>query len=302
MRRAAPPATTGSLAAVTARGGVVCIGNFDGVHLGHRRVLARMRELADAAGAPAIVVTFFPPARVLFEGATYLATPAEKLLALEGFAPDTVASLAFDRALAATPKAAWLAELAALRPRAVVVGEDFRFGHGREGGLADLRTITPQLEAVPLFELDGAPVRSTTIRGLLVAGDVTGAARLLGAPYLARGTVTSGQHRGRTIGYPTANLIVPHGKALPPGVFAVTVTVAGAVHSGMANVGARPTFAEAAPALEVHLFDFAADIYDVEVDVRFVTRLRDQRRFAGIDELKAQLAADEVAARAALAR
>ncbi len=234
MRRAAPPATTGSRAAGTARGGVVCIGNFDGVHLGHRRVLARMRELADAAGAPAVVVTFFPPARVLFEGATYLATPAEKLLALEGFAPDTVASLAFDRALAATPKAAWLAELAALRPRAVVVGEDFRFGHGREGGLADL--------------------------------------------------------------------IVPHGKALPPGVFAVTVTVAGAVHSGMANVGARPTFAEAAPALEVHLFDFAADIYDVEVDVRFVTRLRDQRRFAGIDELKAQLAADEVAARAALAR
>lgn len=291
-----------SLAAVSARGGVLCIGNFDGVHLGHRLLLSRMREAATAAGVPAVVVTFFPPARVLFEGVPFLTSPAEKLVALTEYRPDAVVNLTFDRAFADTPKNEWLAELAELRPSAVIVGEDFRFGKDRAGGLADLRTITPSLEVVPLLRVDGEPVKSTTVRELLARADVEGAARLLGAPYLARGTVTSGQHRGHTIGYPTANLLVPAGKALPPGVFAVTAHVNGATHGGMANVGARPSFSEEPPALEVHLFDFAADIYGAEVDVRFVAHLRDQRRFAGLDELRAQLGADEAAARAALAR
>lgn len=289
-----------SLGAVTERGGAVCIGNFDGVHQGHRMLLARTLALADELGAPVIVVTFFPPARVLFEGATYLSTPEEKLVALAEYAPDVVVNLRFDRALASTDKAVWLAELAELAPSVIVVGEDFRFGHGRKGGLEDLREITPRLEPFALLELDGAPVKSSAIRDLLTSGDVEAAARLLGAPYLVRGVVGEGQRRGRSIGYPTANLAVPEGKALPQGVFAVTVTRSGRVFGGMANAGPRPTFAGEAPALEVHLFDFEGDLRGAQLDVRFLARLRGPRRFAGPAELKEQLAADETAARRAL--
>ena len=295
------PRTTTDLADAELRGAVLCIGNFDGVHLGHRMLLTRMRALAEALHRPAAVITFFPPARVLFEGATYLMTPEEKLLTLAEFAPGAVVNLTFDKAFAATPKELWLGELAALEPVAIVVGEDFRFGNGRSGDIADLRTITDHLEAFTLLEVDGVPVKSSRIRDLLAEGDVTGAAVLLGEPYLVRGTVALGQQRGRSIGYPTANLEVAPGKALPSGVFAVRVTVGNETFGGMANVGARPTFAEAPPALEVHLFDFSGDLYGSSIDVRFVERLRGQVRFAGVDELRAQLAADEAAARRLLA-
>ncbi len=295
------PRTTTDLADAELRGAVLCIGNFDGVHLGHRMLLARMRDLAEELRRPAAVITFFPPARVLFEGATFLMTPEEKLLTLAEFAPGAVVNLTFDKAFAATPKELWLGELAALEPVAIVVGEDFRFGNGRSGDIADLRTITDHLEAFTLLEVDGVPVKSSRIRDLLAEGDVTGAAVLLGEPYLVRGAVTLGQQRGRSIGYPTANLEVAPGKALPPGVFAVRVTVGNETFGGMANVGARPTFAEAPPALEVHLFDFSGDLYGSSIDVRFVERLRGQVRFAGVDELRAQLAADEAAARRLLA-
>lgn len=295
------PALYSALADARERGGVVCIGIFDGVHLGHRALLERMRALAAELRAPAVVVTFFPPARVLFEGSTYLMTPDEKLQALEEFAPDAIVTLTFDRELAGTDKADWLGALAALEPAAIVVGEDFRFGRGRAGGLDDLAAITERLEAFTLLEQDGAPVKSSRVRELLAAADVAGAARLLGAPYLVRGVVTQGQRRGRTIGYPTANLAVPAGKALPLGVFAVTATVDGRVLGGMANVGSRPSFEEEPPALEVHLFDFSGDLYGARLDVRFVAHLRSQQRFSGLDALRAQLAADEAAARAALA-
>lgn len=295
------PRTTTDLADAELRGAVLCIGNFDGVHLGHRMLLARMRALAEALHRPAAVITFFPPARVLFEGSTYLMTPEEKLLVLAEFKPSVVVNLTFDKAFAATRKEVWLGELAALEPAAIVVGEDFRFGNARRGDVTDLRAITNHLDAFTLLEVDGAPVKSSRIRALLAEGDVAGAAHLLGEPYLVRGAVLRGQQRGRSIGYPTANLAVAPGKALPSGVFAVRATVGIETFGGMANVGARPTFAEEPPALEVHLFDFNGDLYGSTIDVRFVERLRGQVRFAGIDELRAQLAADEVAARRLLA-
>ncbi len=293
--------TVDSLVAVEPRGAVLCIGNFDGVHLGHRMLLTRMRDLAHKLSAPAVVVTFFPPARVLFEGATYLMTPAEKLLVLQEFEPDVVVNARFDREFAATDKSSWLGELAALQPAAIVVGEDFRFGRGRQGGLDDLRTVTERLEVFELLELDGVPVKSSAIRSLLAEGDVGAAARLLGAPYLVRGEVTKGQQRGASIGYPTANLRVHDGKAVPLGVFAVNATVAGQTYGGMANAGPRPSFMEAPPALEVHLFDFSADLYGAELDVRFMEHLRGQLKFAGLEDLRKQLAADEAAARRFLA-
>ena len=299
MRRQLPP-TTASLTEVSARGGVLSIGNFDGVHVGHRLLLERMRTAARTRGAPSVVVTFFPPARVLFGGGQSLMTPAEKLVALAEYEPDVVVNTPFDRDFANTDKEAWLAQLAALAPSLIVVGQDFRFGKGRTGGLDDLGRVTEALEAFSLLERGGAVVSSSRVRELLGSGEVAAAALLLGAPYLVRGVVTRGRQLGRTIGFPTANLEVPAGKVLPPGVFAVRLEVDGRALDGMANVGPRPSFPEAPPALEVHVFDFAGDLYGAELDVRFIERLRGQVAFAGVDALRAQLSLDERAARAAL--
>lgn len=280
-------------------GAVVSIGNFDGVHLGHRALLGRMQELAAERQVPAVVVTFFPPAKVFFTGSDYLSTAFEKRLLLAEFRPDLVVMVPFDESFSHTTKGEFLAGLAALKPSAFVVGQDFRFGAGRAGAVADLTSVAPT-EPFGLVSVEGRPVGSTRVRELLATGDLGGANRLLGAPYLAHGTVGEGAHRGRSIGYPTANLQLGPRKALPRGVHAVTVHVHGRTHGGMANVGPRPTFGDEAPSLEVNLFDFHGDLYGQALTVRFVSRLRDQVRFASVEDLKAQLAADETAARQVL--
>lgn len=297
--------TVSSLTEVAARGAVISIGNFDGVHRGHRALLTRMRELGEELGRPTLIITFFPPARVLFSNANYLSSAEEKRLLLSTFEPHTLVTVPFDADYANTDKTEFVTDLERLKPAAIVVGDDFRFGHKRRGTLDDLAVITPRLERFGLIEEAGEAVNSSRVRALLQASDVAAANRLLGAPYLAIGEVIDGQHRGRTIGYPTANLNLSPRKALPLGVFAVTVDTGRgdniSSYGGMANVGARPSFDEPAPPLEVHLFDFQGDLYGQHLRVRFHRHLRHQRRFNGIDELKAQLARDEAAARAALA-
>lgn len=280
-------------------GAVVSIGNFDGVHLGHRALLGRMRQLATERGVPAAVVTFVPPAKVFFTGSDYLSTAEEKLLLLTEFAPDLVVMQAFDEEFSHTPKDEFLAGLRALQPGAFVVGSDFRFGQGRQGGVSDLADLAP-VEPFELVSLDGEPVGSSQVRALLASGDVAAANRLLGAPYLAHASVVRGADRGHALGFPTANLQLNPRKALPQGVYAVTVSAQGAQYGGMANVGARPTFADDPPSLEVHLFDFQGDLYGQEITVRFIAKLRDQQRFGSPGDLRAQLRADEVAARLAL--
>jgi riboflavin kinase/FMN adenylyltransferase len=282
------------------RGAVLAIGNFDGVHRGHRALLRRMRAWADEEGRPAAIVTFFPPAKVLFQGMSYLASREEKLTLLDPFAPDAVAMIRFDRDYARTDKSAFLAELAELAPHAIVVGEDFRFGRHRAGGLDDLQHVPERLEVFGLEHDGGAPVSSSRVREHLLAGEIEAARRLLGAPYLAIGEVVEGDRRGRTIGFPTANLDLPLDKALPIGVFAVRVDTPEGRYGGMANVGPRPSFPDGAPRLEAHLFDFDGDLYGRRLAVHFVARLRGQRRFDGLDDLVAQLRADREAARAAL--
>lgn len=288
--------------ALDLRGPVLAIGNFDGVHRGHRALLARMREWAEAEGRPSGVITFFPPARVLFGGASYLNSREEKLEALADVAPDAVAMVPFTRAYARTPKEAFLADLAALAPRAIVVGEDFRFGRERAGGLDDLQHVPERLEVFGLRADDVGPISSSRIREHLAAGEVEAAAALLGAPYPARGAVATGDRRGRTLGFPTANLAVPERKALPIGVFAVRVDTPRGRFDGMANVGPRPSFPDEAPRLEAHLFDFDGDLYGATLTVRFVARLRGQVRFENVEALRAQLERDRRDARRALAR
>lgn len=276
---------------------VVAIGSFDGVHLGHQALIARLKENARRLRVPSVVYTFDPPTRVLTQGTLYLSTLPEKLALLERFGVDEVIAVRFDRDFAAKTKEEFLHEIATLRPQTIVVGEDFGFGKGRAGKLDDLRTVTPELVALPMFQLTGKDIKSTRIRELLLAGDVEGAEEYLGRSYDAVGVVVAGDKLGRTIGFPTANVKVPGGKLLPPGVFAVTVWHEGERFRGMANVGSRPTVNGTEMRLEAHLFDFDGDLYGREVQVKFKRHLRGERKFGSLDELKAQLALDMARAR-----
>lgn len=276
---------------------VVAVGSFDGVHLGHQALLARLLERARHYHVPSVVYTFDPPTRVLTQGVEFLSTLPEKLELLSRYGVDEVIAVPFTAEFAARPKEAFLGDLRTLRPRALVVGEDFHFGQGRAGGIRDLRGVSSDVVALPMHSLAGEDIKSTRIREMLSAGDVEGAARFLGRHYEAQGVVVRGDQLGRTISYPTANVRVPAGKALPLGVFAAMTTFGEERHPGMANVGYRPTVGGLELRFEVHLFDVDADLYGREVGVKFWTFLRGEARFSGLEELKAQLARDAQAAR-----
>ena len=207
---------------------------------------------------------------------------------------DEVIAVPFTREFSLRPPEAFLEDVRALQPVGIVVGDDFRFGHDRAGGLHDLRGVTGHLLALPMHMLGGEAVKTSRIRGLLEASNVASARALLGRPYTARGVVIHGDARGRTIGFPTANIATSDGKLLPPGVFAVRLlTPDGLFHDGMANVGKRPTIGgDLRESLEVHLFDFSGDLYGLEVRVDFLAHLRGEVKFSGLDALKAQLGQD----------
>ncbi len=279
----------------------VAIGSFDGLHLGHQALLNRLREMAHAHHVPSVVYTFDQPTRVLLSGSKFLYTLAEKLKILESLGLDEVIAVPFTREFSLRPPEAFLDDVRTLQPVGIVVGDDFRFGHDRAGGLEDLRSVTPELIALPMHAQDGLAVKTSQIRALLEVGDVERARVLLGRPYTAHGVVVHGEARGRTIGFPTANVALSDGKLLPRGVFAVRLlTPDGDLHGGMANVGRRPTVGGETENLEVHLFDFNADLYGLEVRVDFIKHLRDEQKFAGLDALKAQLGQDKIGARRAL--
>ena len=273
-------------------GAVLSIGNFDGVHWGHRQLLGRMNELARPEGRPTVILTFFPPSKVVFGDQPFLCSEQEKLELLSHFRPSAVVVIPFSVEYSRTDKSVFLDQIGRLAPFAVIVGEDFRFGHKRQGTLNDLSRVTSKLEVFGLVRKGDEVVKSSAIREYLTEGDVAHAARLLGEPYLTIGEVVEGDRRGRQIGYPTANLRVPERKAMPAGVFSVRVDTGTGSFDGMANSGPRPSFPEAAPACEVHLFDFGGDLYGKELRVRFIDRIRGQQKFGSLDELRARLDED----------
>lgn len=279
---------------------VISIGNFDGVHLGHQMLLGHMHDVAAATSAPGVVITFFPPSRVLFQNGKFLSSEVEKVDLLAAFAPDAVVMVPFTPKYTQTPKDVFLKQLERLSPQLIIVGEDFRFGFNREGSLNDLSRIAGRLEVFNLKHAGEAPISSTRIRELLQQGDVESVKPLLGRAYATTGTVVEGDKRGRTIGFPTANVATSEHKALPLGVFAVTVTTEQGRFGGMANVGPRPSYPDGAPSLEVYLFDFRGNLYGQTLTTHFEAFLRSQVRFSGLDELKAQLARDEETARGLL--
>ena len=282
---------------------VIAIGSFDGVHLGHQALLAQLKAKAREYRVPSVVYTFDPPTRVLTQGVEFLSTLPEKLDLLRLYGIDETIAVPFTAEFAARPKDAFLDDLRVMRPRAVVVGEDFHFGKARAGSVADLRGVVGDVVSLPMHQLGGDDIKSTRSRALLRDGDVEGAARLLGRPYDAQGVVVRGDQLGRTIGWPTANLRVPEGKLLPLGVFAVLVMDDKERRwPGMANIGMRPTVGGTERRFEVNLFDFEGDLYGEELQVRFISRLRGEQKFSGLNELQAQLGRDAAAAREVLGR
>ncbi len=279
---------------------VVAVGSFDGVHLGHQALIAQLKAKAREHRVPSVVYTFDPPTRVLTQGVEFLSTLPEKLDLLARYGVDETIAAAFTPEFASRPKEAFLDDLRLLRPHAIVVGEDFHFGRGRAGSAADLREVAPEVVVVPIHGLSGEDIKSTRVREYLKSGDVDGARRLLGRHYDAQGVVVQGDQLGRTIGWPTANIRVPDGKALPLGVFAVVAVGDHGRWHGMANVGFRPTVNGTDRRFEVHLFDYSGDLYGQELQIKFFTHLRGEQKFSGLDELKAQIARDAQAAHDAL--
>jgi len=293
---------------------LVVIGNFDGVHLGHRAVIeAALAEALDSRLSP-LVLTFEPhPAEVLGRGARPPLTVLERKIELiERLGPDlAVVVEPFTLALSQFSPAEFARQFLVerLSAKVVIVGDNFRFGHRRAGDLDTLVALGQELGfAAHASALSGdaqGPYSSTRARAALAAGELAAVEAVLGRPHSLSGTVVSGAQRGRTIGVPTANL-GGVAEALPPyGVYAVLVDrlrdgVSQAIGTGVANIGLRPTV-DAGFSVEVHLFDFSEDLYGDQLRVHLVAHLREERRFAGLPELKAQIGQDIAQARSALA-
>jgi riboflavin kinase/FMN adenylyltransferase len=290
---------------------VVTIGNFDGVHLGHRAILARVITRARELEAQAVAVTFEPhPLKVLRPEMQMplLTTPEQKINLLAAAGLEGVVVLPFNREFAALPARDFVQRyfLERLQVREVVVGHDYCFGRGREGNIDLLKEMGEKhgftVQVVWAVEADGAVVSSSLIRAMLRLGKVEEAARLLGRHYGVVGRVVQGKGRGaKLLGVPTAN-IRPENELLPAtGIYAVRVRRGNEKFLGAANIGTCPTFENGEFSLEVHLLDFSGDLYDENLGVEFVARLREERRFPSIEALAAQIHADIQAAREALA-
>ncbi len=288
---------------------VLTIGNFDGVHRGHRSLLAELKVQAGQMALPATVLTFEPHPRELFapeQAPARLASLRDKLELLAEAGVDRVHVCRFNRKLAALTAEQFIERilLQGLSVRHLIIGDDFRFGKGRSGDFAMLQqagaTHGFAVEAMSTVDIGGVRVSSSAVRAALAGGDIERAEALLGRSYVIAGRVMDGKKIGRTIGFPTANIQVRRKRLPLSGVFAVTVSgVAAQPLPGAANIGVRPTLEDGLkPVLEVHLLDFDGDIYGRHVDVNFLHKLRDEAKFDSLDALKAQIARDVVQVRA----
>ncbi len=293
-------AATGEL-----RGASACLGNFDGVHLGHQ---ALFREAA--RHGPVVAVTFQPhPGKVLQPDLAprLICQQSRKLELLEAAGVSAVVVQPFSLEYAKSTPAAFEQSLfTGLGARAAVVGGDFTYGAKRAGSVETLRaaaeTVGAAVFVVPPVTIDGVVVSSSKVREYVLEGRVEAAARLLGRPFDLEGSVVPGAGRGRTIGFPTANIDTTNELRPAPGVYAVRVQSQGTWFGGAANIGVKPTFGGTEVTIEAHLFDFSQDLYGQKLRVQFLERLRAEKRFGSVAELTGQIARDVEAARAAVAR
>lgn len=302
-----------SLDEVAPADSVVTIGVFDGVHRGHRELIGRARRRADEQGLRSVVVTFDRhPMEVVRPGSqpAYLQNLDRKITALLAEGVDLVYVVTFDHEFSLQSAEQFIQQTLAgpVRARQVIVGSNFRFGHGAEGDVAMLadrgRDLGFEVQAVTLLEVDGVAISSSEIRDRLARGEVEWAREGLGRPHVLEGAVVKGDARGHTIGFPTANVEVDDRMQIPArGVYAGHAVVLGrdgTLYPMVVNIGHRPTFGGEHVTVEAHLLDVDLDLYGEHLALSFEHRLRDEQKFAGIDELKAQIAADVERARTLL--
>ena len=282
----------------------VTIGNFDGLHLGHQAMLARLQDVARTRGLPSCVLSFEPHPREFFtpeQAPARLSSLREKAECLQQLGIDRLHVFRFDRAFSALTAEAFIEQVLGrtLQARYVLVGDDFRYGAKRAGDFALLKQVGETLgfdaEFLPTVEVAGERASSTAVRNALAAGQLEHAARLLSRPYSISGRVVHGDKLGRDIGFPTANIQLRHNRPPLMGIFAVELHgLNGAPLAGVASLGKRPTVKspDAVPVLEVHLFDFNADIYGRRVRVSFLHKLRDEEKYPDLDSLVAQIKRD----------
>lgn len=282
------------------------LGNFDGVHLGHRKIATSVTARAAALGAPSLLVTFEPhPTRVVAPERTprLLQTRGQKLAALEETGLEGVLFVEFDRSLADLSPDYFVALLIEHVPiTAVYVGGNFRFGRGRAG---DARTLADlgsrhgfDVEAVGARTCDGVVVSSSEIRRAVASGDVDRARKMLGRPFALCGRVVRGEGRGRELSFPTANLAADNELLPAKGVYVTETVHHGARYPGVTNVGVRPTFGDGALSIETHILEYEGELYDATLEVRFLGRIRDELRFDSAAALSDQIGRDLAAAEA----
>lgn len=287
------------------RNGVLTIGTFDGVHLGHQQIIQRINSAAREIGGESILLTFHPHPRLVINpndtSLKLLNTLDEKIELLERYGVENLIVAPFSKEFSQYTAQQYVEDflLGKVRPKHIVIGYDHRFGHDRQGGLELLTELArPQgvtVEEISKQTVDDIAVSSTKVRKALQAGEVDKAASLLGHTYWVSGTVVSGKKNGRKIGYPTANIDVDNPNKLIPsrGVYTVRVKLNEEVFGGMLSIGTNPTFDGQQETVEVHIFDFDQDIYGREIAIEFVKYLRDEKRFDTIDALVEQMSDDE---------
>jgi riboflavin kinase/FMN adenylyltransferase len=285
---------------------VLTIGNFDGVHVAHQKILQQVVSAAKKVNGISLVMIFEPTPQEFFLGKkapARLTSLREKLIQFKSAKIDIVWLLNFNKNIAELSAEQFIQDivLAKLNLQQLIIGDDFQFGKNRTGDFALLQKFAQQhdfalIRTTEITHEEGR-ISSTRIRQLLADGDLTNAAKLLGRPYTITGRVLHGAKRGRQLGFPTANIGLKRNVAPLSGVFAVIGRPAGRPHMGVANIGTRPTVDGTRTLLEVHLFDFNQEIYGQPIEVEFCHKLRPEQRFASLDELKAQIAQDVVDAK-----
>jgi riboflavin kinase / FMN adenylyltransferase len=292
---------------------VLTIGSFDGVHLGHRRIIQQLINHAEAVKGESILITFEPHPRLIINPndskLKLLNTLQEKINLLSELGLDHLVVVPFDEQFRALTAKQYVSDflVAKFKPKTLIIGYDHHFGNNREGNLNLLQDLQSnfnyELVEIPPQEIDDLAVSSTKIRNYLSDGNVVLANQMLMKPYSITGTVVHGDARGRTIGYPTANLALHHKFKLIPGngVYAIRALFQGKHYGGMMNIGTRPTIESTEKiSLEAHLFDFDKQIYDEYITVHLIAKLRDELKFNGIDQLISAIKKDEIDAKKAL--
>lgn len=293
---------------------VVTAGTFDGVHVGHQQILSKLRALADKTGGQTVLITYWPHPRLVLKPwentLLLLSTFPEKANLLEHYGVDHLVKIPFTQEFAQMSPEDYIKVILSenVKTSQMIIGYDHRFGKDRAGGLEELKAFAPkynfEVEEIPRQDIDEIGISSTKIRSALETGDIETANKYLGRSYSLSGKVAHGKKIGRSIGFPTANIVVKESYKLIPadGIYAVKVCNKYRKFDGMLNIGQRPTVGGENKTIEAHIFDFNQDIYDKEISIEFIDHIRNEIKFDSIEALKHQLEDDEKAVRKRLSK